>query len=286
MPSSQIVDHRGKLFMIDCGEGAQLQMMRMRLKFGKLNNIFISHIHGDHFLGLPGLISTMALHEKGSALTIHICQEGADIIRSLMDVLVGDTPFDLKFNIIDPSAKSQLLYENSSLTVSSFPLYHRIPTVGFIFREKPKSRHINGDMARFHGVPHYFMESLRQGADYVKPDGTVVPNGILTTAPTPSTSYVYCTDTVFDRRVVAAVRGVETIFHDATYGDDGTANASRYGHSTSRQAAETALRAGAKTLVLGHFSQRYDSEQTLADQAAEVFSGRIITANEGMTIPL
>ncbi len=286
MPSSQIVDHRGKLFMIDCGEGAQLQMMRMRLKFGKLNNIFISHIHGDHFLGLPGLISTMALHEKGSALTIHICQEGADIIRSLMDVLVGDTPFDLKFNIIDPSAKSQLLYENSSLTVSSFPLYHRVPTVGFIFREKPKSRHINGDMARFHGVPHYFMESLRQGADYVKPDGTVVPNGILTTAPTPSTSYVYCTDTVFDRRVVAAVRGVETIFHDATYGDDGTANASRYGHSTSRQAAETALRAGAKTLVLGHFSQRYDSEQTLADQAAEVFSGRIITANEGMTIPL
>lgn len=286
MPSSQIVDHRGKLFMIDCGEGTQLQMMRARLKFGKLNNIFISHIHGDHFLGLPGLISTMALHEKGSALTIHICREGAEIIGRLMDVLVGDTPFDLKFNIIDPAAKSQLLYEDSSLTVSSFPLYHRIPTVGFLFREKPKSRHINGEMARFHEVPHYLMESLRQGADYVKPDGTVVDNALLTTAPTPATSYAYCTDTAFDRRVVASVRGVDTIFHDATYGDDGAPNASKYGHSTSRQAAEIALRAGAKTLVLGHFSQRYDSEDALCEQAAEIFPGRIIAANEGMTIPL
>lgn len=272
--------------MIDCGEGAQLQMMRKRLKFGKLNNIFISHIHGDHFLGLPGLISTMALHEKGSALTIHICREGADIIQSLLHTLIGDTPFDVRFNIIDPTARRQILYEDSSLIISSFPLFHRIPTVGFLFCEKPKPRHINGEMVRFHGVPHYMIETLRRGDDFIKPDGSVILNSLLTTDPTPSTSYAYCTDTAFDRRVVASVRGVDTIFHDSTYGDDGLPNAAKYGHSTARQAAEIALRAGSKTLILGHFSQRYDSEQPLVDQASEVFPGLVIPANELLTLPL
>lgn len=286
MPSSQIIEHRGKLFMVDCGEGAQLQMMRRRLKFGKLNNIFISHLHGDHFLGLPGLISTMALHEKGSALTIHIVREGAEMLESMMKFLVGDTPFDLRFNIIDPEARRQLLYEDGSLTVSSFPLYHRVPTVGFLFEEKPKNRHIDGDSARFHGVPHYFMENLRRGDDFIKPDGTVIANARLTTDPSPSASYAYCTDTAADRRVVASVRGVDTIFHDATYGDDGEANAASYGHSTARQAADIARRAGARTLVLGHFSKRYNSEHALVEQAAEVFPGKIIAANEGLTIDL
>lgn len=286
MPSSQIIEHRTKLFMVDCGEAAQLQMMRMRLKFGKLNNIFLSHLHGDHFLGLPGLISTMALHEKGSALTIHTFAEGAEMLRSLMPMLIGDTPFDLKFNIIDPSAKSQLLYEDSSLMISSFPLYHRVPAVGFLFREKPKARHIDGHAAKFYGVPHYFMESLRQGHDFVKPDGTVIPNSRLTTNPSPSTSYAYCTDTIADRRVVTSVRGVDTIFHDATYGDDGEANAATYGHSTARQAAKIARLAGAERLILGHFSKRYNSEDPLIQQAADEFHGSIIAANEGLTIDL
>lgn len=286
MPSAQVVDHRGKLFMVDCGEGAQLQMMKMRLKFGKLNNIFISHLHGDHFLGLPGLISTMALHEKGSALTVHIFREGAELLQSMMQFLVGDTPFDLRFNIIDPAARRQLLYEDSSLTVHSFPLFHRVPTVGFLFAEKPKPRHIDGPAVRFYGVPHYLMEQLRAGADFICPDGTVVPNARLTTEPTPSSSYAYCTDTMADRRVVASVRGVDTLFHDCTYGDDGAPNAASYGHSTARQAADIARRAGARTLVLGHFSKRYNSELPLVEQAAEVFPGKIIAANEGMTIDL
>ncbi len=271
--------------MIDCGEGAQLQMMRMRLKFGKLNHVFISHLHGDHFLGLPGLLSTMALHEKGSAVTIHTIAEGAEILSYLVPKLIGNTPFNISFNIIDP-ARRQLLYDDGSLTVSSFPLFHRVPTVGFMFAEKPKPRHIIGDMAKFHEVPHYFMERLRQGEDFVKADGTVVPNCRLTTDPTPSASYAYCTDTVADRRIVTSVRGVDTLFHDSTYGDDGAANAADYGHSTARQAGETARRAGARRLILGHFSKRYDSEDALLAQASEEFSGQIIVANERMTIDL
>lgn len=272
--------------MIDCGEGAQLQMMRMRLKFGKLNNIFISHLHGDHFLGLPGLISTMALHEKGSALTIHTFAQGAEMLQSLMPMLIGDTPFDLKFNIIDPSAKRQVLFEDAGITISSFPLYHRVPAVGFLFQEKPKSRHIDGAAAQFYQVPHYAMESLRQGHDFVKPDGTIIPNNRLTTDPSPSSSYAYCSDTTADRRIVASVRGVNTIFHDATYGDDGVAFAASYGHSTARQAADTARRAGAERLIIGHFSKRYKSETPLVDQAKEVFAGEVIAANEGLTIDL
>lgn len=286
LPSCQVVEHRSKLFMVDCGEGAQLQMMKMRLKFGKLNHVFLSHLHGDHILGLPGLISTMALHEKGSALTIHTFQEGKELLDFLMPRLLADAPFELKYNIIDPHARRQLLYEDSSLIISSFPLFHRVDAVGFLFQEKPKGRHINGEMAKFHQVPHYFMESLRQGEDFVKPDGTVIANAMLTSAATPSTSYAYCTDTAADRRVVASVRGVDTIFHDATYGDDGTPNAAKYGHSTARQAAEIALRAGAKRLILGHFSKRYDSEEPLAAQAREVFPGPVILAREGLTIPL
>lgn len=284
-PSSQVIEHRQRLYMIDCGEGAQLQFMRMRLKMGRLNDIFISHLHGDHILGLPGLLSTMALHEKGHSVTIHTFEQGAQLLHSMLDFIIGDTPFDLRFNIIDPS-KRQVLIDDKTLTVSSFPLYHRVPAVGFLFAEKPKGRHINGEMARFHEVPNYMMESLRMGEDFVKPDGTVIPNAWLTSEPSPSGSYAYCTDTMFDRRIVASIRGVDTVFHDATYGDaDGHLAAPR-GHSTARQAGEIARRAGAKRLILGHFSKRYTSEQQLINEATEEFQGEVIAADEGMIIDL
>lgn len=287
MPSCQVLEHRGRLFMIDCGEGAQLQMMRMRLKMNRLNDIFISHLHGDHFLGLPGLLSTMALHEKGHSVTVHTFERGAELLRSMLDFIIGDTPFKLNFNVIDPTMH-QTLIDDKALTVTSFPLYHRVPAVGFVFAEKPKSRHIDGEMARFHGVPNYFMEALKRGEDFVKPDGTVIPNSFLTSEPSPSASYAYCTDTMFDRRVVASVRGVDTIFHDCTYGDDAGHLAAQRGHSTAREAAEIARRAGAERLILGHFSKRYCAEEELelARQAAEEFSGEIIIANEGLKLDL
>lgn len=284
-PSCQVIEQRQRLYMVDCGEGAQLQFMRMRLKMNRLNNIFISHLHGDHFLGLPGLLSTMALHEKGAAVTVHTFAEGAEMLSRMLKFIIGDTPFDLNFNIIDPGQR-QVLIDDKSLTVTSFPLFHRVPAVGFLFAEKPKPRHINGEMARFHEVPHFMMDSLRRGDDFVKPDGSVIPNALLTSEADPPASYAYCTDTVFDRRVVASVRGVETIFHDCTYGDDAAHLAAPRGHSTARQAAEIALRAGARRLVLGHFSKRYRDEALLVSQAAEVFPGEIIAANEGMTITL
>lgn len=285
LPSCQIVDHRDRLFMIDCGEGAQLQMQRMKLHYNKLNHIFISHLHGDHFLGLPGLLSTMALHEKGAAVTVHTFSEGAEMIRYMVKFICGDTPFDLKFNIIDPG-KRQELYADDSLTISSFPLYHRVPCVGFIFREKPKLRHADGDALKFYGVPHYQVAAIRAGADFVRPDGTVVANERLTRDADPALSYAYCSDTMFDRRVISSVRGVHTIYHESTYADDNAHLAEPRGHSTARQAGKVAQKAGAKTLILGHYSKRYRTTDALVAQAQEEFTGQVIAADEGMKIEL
>lgn len=284
-PASQVIDYRDRLFMVDCGEGAQLQMRRMKLKFSRLNHIFLSHLHGDHFLGLPGLLSTMALHEKGSAVTVYTFREGAELLGSMLRFICGDTPFDLRFEILKPG-QSGIIYEDNTLEVSCFPLYHRVPTLGYLFREKPKQRHVRGDMLRFHEVPHYRVPEIRAGADFVKPDGTVIANRLLTTDADPVMSYAYCSDTVFDPRVVRAVEGVDTLYHEATYADVDAPKARPRGHSTAREAGRAAAMAGAKRLILGHFSKRYFSEEMMVEEARQEFTGEVIAANEGMKIKL
>ncbi len=284
-PSSQAVNYRGKLMLIDCGEGTQLQLRRYGLSFAKISDIFISHLHGDHFLGLPGLLSTMALHEVPGTVTVHTFAEGAEILRRLMDIFCKERSYNLRFNIIDPKVPATV-YEDNNLTVTTFPLYHRVPCVGYLFREKIKRPHIDGEMVRFHGVPHYLMNAIKDGADFVRPDGTVIPNERLTTPADPSFSYAYCSDTAFDMRVAEAVKGVDVLYHEATYGDDRAHNAAPRGHATAREAGRIALAAEAKTLVIGHYSKTVLDESILAAQAAEEFGGTVIAASEGLTIDL
>jgi len=269
--------------MIDCGEGAQLEMRRMHLKFSRLNHIFISHLHGDHCFGLPGLISTMALQGKGGTLTVHIFKEGAEIFGRMLDFFCRERPFELKFNIID--THKAVIYEDDAITVTSFPLTHRVPCVGFIFSEKPKLRHINAQACYEHGVPQHFMNSLRQGADYVTPSGMVIPNSQLTTEADRSISYAYCSDTKYSKRVINAVQGVDWLYHEATYGDENLKNAVKRYHSTARQAAMVAREAQAKHLILGHYSNRYNDESLLLKQAREEFPATIL-GQEGLTIDL
>ena len=147
-PTAQILDIRDNLFMIDCGEGAQLAMRRMKLKFSRLNHIFISHLHGDHCFGLLGLLSTMALHEKSGSVTVHIFEDGANLFNQQLKFFCREIPFDIKFNIIKPH--HELILETNAITVETFPLYHRVPCVGFLFKEKPKLRHLKGDMIKFY----------------------------------------------------------------------------------------------------------------------------------------
>lgn len=284
LPACQVVDFRDRLLMVDCGEGAQLSMRRQRLKFSRLTDIFISHLHGDHFLGLPGLLSTLALHEEGGTITVHIAEDGARLLKTIMQVLCRETSFELRYDVFDPSTGGVVL-DDKSLKVTAFPLYHRVPCCGFRFEEKPKPRHIRGDMVKFHNVPVYKMAELKAGADFVTPDGRIIANAALTTDADPSASYAYCSDTVYDERVVEAVRGVDVLYHESTYGDDKAANAAPRGHSTARQAAEVARAAGVKKLILGHFSKSYNDETPLVEQAREIFP-ETYAATEGMVIDI
>lgn len=283
LPSCQVLNIRDNLFMIDCGEGAQHEMRRHSLKFSRLNHIFISHLHGDHCFGLPGLLSTMALLGKTGSVTVHTFDEGAKQFGEMMKFFLPDSPFELRFNVIKP--KKDVIYEDDAITVTTFPLIHRIPAVGFIFREKEKFRHINGEMAKFHNVPAYKMQDLRRGEDFIKPDGTIVPNALLTTPADPSISYAYCSDTRYSRRVRNSIKGVTWVYHEATYGDECEAKAHARFHSTARQAGIVAREAEAQNLIIGHFSKRYTSSDALLAQAREEFT-HVIAAHEGLRIDL
>ncbi|OKY98579.1 MAG: ribonuclease Z [Bacteroidales bacterium 43_36] len=283
MPSCQVVDHRDRLMMVDCGEGAQLAMRRMRLKYSRLNNIFISHLHGDHCLGLPGLLSTMALHDIEGTVTVHTFAEGAELFERIINFFCRERSYDLRFNIIKP--EHAVIYEDKSLSVETFPLYHRVPCVGYIFREKPKLRHINREMVDFYKVPVAMMHSIKEGADFVLPDGTVVANERLTTPAEPAYSYAYCSDTVYNPLVAEAVKGVDVVYHEATYTDDDAEKARQRGHSTAGEAAKIALEAGAKKLIIGHYSKSYADESGHIADACRIFPDTI-AANEGLTIDI
>ena len=282
-PSCQVLNVRDNLMMIDCGEGAQLAVRRMKLKLMRLNHIFISHLHGDHCFGLPGLVSTMALLNRTGSLTIHTFEDGAKLFGQMLDYFCRERPFEVRFNIID--THKRVIWEDDAMTVATFPLVHRVPAVGFLFREKPKLRHIIGEKVKELGVPHYAMNALRQGEDWVSPDGIVVPNDKLTTAADAAISYAYCSDTKFSKRVIKYVEGVDWLYHEATYDDSLRVKAHKRYHSTALEAATVAREAGVKQLILGHFSKRYLDETTLLDEARAIFPNTRL-ANEGMVIDL
>lgn len=269
--------------MVDCGEGAQLAFMRQRLSFSRLRHIFLTHLHGDHVFGLPGLIGTLALNGTGGDVTIHTFEEGKKELQSIFDYFCRDTPFDIRFNVIKP--EEAVILETKNLTVRTVPLKHRVPCVGYIFEEKPKSRHINGEMARFHGVPHYMMNSLKEGADFVKPDGPVIPNAILTTPPSPSHSYAHISDTMYMPDLAKKIGPVDLLFHETTYLEDHKAMAAPRGHSTAREAALVARDSGAKHLLTGHYSSRYNDDTRFLTEASEIFPN-VILNREGLVVDI
>jgi len=282
-PSSQIIDIRDNLFMIDCGEGAQLTMRKMRLKYTRLNHIFISRLHGDHCFGLIGLLSSMALQEKTGTVTIHIFEEGANLFDQQLKFFCRDIPFEIKFNIIKP--EKALVFESHAITIETIPLFHRVPCVGFIFKEKPKLRHLKGDMVKFYNIPIKELHGIKEGNDYVTPEGVLVTNSQLTTDPDQVMSYAYCSDTAFNPQVAEMIKGINTIYHEATYTNDFAHLARQRGHSTSTEAARIAQMAGAERLILGHFSKRYRDESPIINEATEIFPNTIL-ANDGMRIDL
>lgn len=284
LATSQIVDLRDKLYMIDCGEGTQVQMRRMRVRFGRLAHIFISHLHGDHCFGLPGLISTLGMLGRTGELVVHGPKEVETYLRPVMDLFCRGMEFEVHFNPVDTRSHS-LVMEDRSLSVYSIPLKHRIPTCGYLFAEKPKEAHIIREMTDFYQVPVRCMKDIKQGQDYVTPEGEVVPNSRLTRPAAPPKRYAFCSDTAYNRSIIPIIEGADLLYHEATFAECDLARAKETFHSTARQAAEIARDAHVKRLVIGHYSARYEDLSELHREAEAVFPGTIL-GNEGTVIPV
>ncbi len=283
-PSSQVIDLRDKLYMIDCGEGVQRQFRHEKLHFGRLIHIFISHLHGDHCFGLPGFISTLGLLGRTGTLHVHGPEGIERFLSPILEQFCHRMPYQVEIHTIDAS-RHALVHEDKSVKVYSIPLSHRIPAVGYLFEEKCRARHLNKAAAEFYNIPLAEYPLIIEGSDYTTPDGRIIPNRHLTTSGTPPRRYAYCSDTEFCPSIVPIIQGVDLLYHEATFMEEDRARAKETFHSTAKEAAEIARQAGAKRLLIGHYSGRYKDVQGLLEEAQSIFKPTI-AANERMRIDL
>lgn len=282
--TSQVVNIREKLFMVDCGEGAQLQLRRSKLKFTRLNHIFISHLHGDHCFGLMGLISTFGLLGRTASLHIYAHKELERLLAPQLEFFCKGMTYEVVFHPIDP-AKAEVIYDDRSVSVSTIPLKHRIPTCGFLFQEKPTPNHIIRDMVDFYRIPVFELNRIKNGEDYITPEGVVVPNHRLTTPSAAPRSYAYCSDTICQTSIIPQIKEVDLLFHEGTFAQCDAARAKETFHTTAMQAAQIAVEAQVKQLVIGHFSARYEDEGILLKEAQTLFPNTLL-AKENLRITL
>lgn len=275
LPTSQVVNLRDKLYMIDCGEGTQRQWRKCRLKFSRLNHIFISHLHGDHCFGLPGLISTLGLLGRTAELHIHSPKGLQELLSPILSFFCKELGFQVIFHEFD-TKQPTLIFEDRSMTVTTIPLKHRIPCCGFLFTEKPLPNHINREMVDFYQVPVHLLNRIKNGEDYVNAEGEVIPNSRLTFSAAPPRRYAYCSDTIYKRGIIEQIAGVDLLFHEATFAQSELARAKETYHTTAAQAAQIASDAGVKKLIVGHFSARYDDVSVLHREASAVFENTIL----------
>lgn len=282
--SSQVVKIGNKQFMIDCGEGTQLQLRRGHIHFSFINHIFISHLHGDHCFGLIGLISTFGLLGRTAPLHIYADKKLEELLKPHMEFFCKGMNYPVFFHNIDAS-RHETIFEDNTITVETLPQNHRIPCCGFLFKEKPKKRHLIGDAVNYYNIPNYMRQSIKEGKDFITSDGEIIPNSRLTKEADPSRSYAYCSDTLPCADNCNYIKGVDLLYHEATFAESEKGRASATYHSTARQAAELARDAEVKRLVIGHFSSRYEDESILQREAAEIFPGTEC-ADELMTIKI
>lgn len=279
-PASQVVGLNDNLYMIDCGEGTQLQYRRAHLSFARLNHIFISHLHGDHCFGLIGLISTLSLLGRTAPLHIYAPADLERVMRPQLDFFCQKNHFEVFFHAFSSSCSEQI-FENKSLTVTTIPLRHRLPCCGFVFREKEKLPHVRRDMLDYLKIPVCEINNIKLGADWKTEDGTIIPNSRLVFPATAPRSYAYCSDTVYMPENAELLQGVTTLYHEATFAESEKARAAETFHSTAGQAALMAKAAGVSRLVLGHFSSRYEDETQLLSEAQAIFPNTCLS-KEGL----
>jgi ribonuclease Z len=280
-PTAQVLEIGGQMFLIDCGEGTQVQLRKNKIKFSRINHIFISHLHGDHMFGLVGLVSTYMLLSRVSDLHIHGPKGIKEIILLQLRLASSFTGYNLYFHELD-AQESVLVYEDEKVTVHSLPLKHRIYTNGYLFREKRGRRKLNLQAAQAHQIEKCWYRNIVLGKDVPGPNQTMVSNDLVTFEPVPPKSYAFCSDTVYHEPLAALVDKVDVLYHESTFLESEAALAEKTMHSTARQAAGIAAKAQVKALVLGHYSTRYLDLEAFKAEALEVFPN-VLLARDGET---
>lgn len=279
-PTAQALTYDGQIFLIDCGEGTQFQIARYKVRRSHINHIFISHLHGDHYFGLVGLITSMGLSGRHQPLHVYGPEGLEQIIRLQLSVASAYLSYELHFYI--HPADGGILFNDGKVEVSSFPVKHRIPCNGFLFKELRKRRKIKTAAVQQYPIPTLAYASLQAGEDYVLPNGDRIPNDQLTLANPKARSYAYTADTVYDPSIIQYFKGADLLYHEATYLHELHQKAGQRFHATARQAALIAQQAGVKRLLIGHYSSQYETTDELMEEAQEVFSNTTASL-EGVT---
>ena len=286
LPTSQVINIRDKLYLADCGEGTQIQLQKHNIRKSRINEVFITHLHGDHFYGLVGLIASFHLLKRAKPLQIY----GPEGLKEIIELQLKYSETTLKYELVfhqTAPVSGEVVFENEDITVMTLNMKHRIPCTGFLFAEKTKARKINPEKTTEFDVPLSFMSQLKNGKDYVDKSGKVIKNDLLTLPPPPPRNYAFCTDTAYNEDILQYIDGADLLYHEATFGQESAERAEETHHSTAKQAALIAKKGNVGQLILGHFSAKYVDLSPLLEEAREVF-GNTELALEGdkFEIPL
>ena len=274
-PTAQVLEIRNHMFLIDCGEGTQVQLRKNKLKFSKLNHIFISHLHGDHFYGLVGLISTFMLLNRQTDLHVYGPKGLKEIVLLQLRYANSFTGYNLYFHELE-SKESEVVFEDDKVLVKTIPLKHRIYTNGFLFQEKPKERKLNIEAVEKYNIDPVYYRKIKYGGDITLDNGTMVPNIELTFDPEPTKSYAFCSDTMYDESIIPIIRDASVLYHETTFLESEADKAEKTMHSTAKEAALIARKASVGELILGHYSTRYDNIEVFRDEAVAIFPNTVL----------
>lgn len=279
-PTSQVLEINNQMYLIDCGEGTQVQLRKHKIKFSRINQIFISHLHGDHFFGLIGLISTFSLLNRPNDLHIYGPKGIKEIILLQIKLSKSYTKYNLFFHELE-SDQSELIFEDDKIAVYTIPLKHRVYTNGFLFKEKPGLRRINIEAATEKNIDVCYFNKLKQGSDLKQEDETIIKNESVTFDPLPTQSYAFCSDTVYNEEIIPLIENVDVLYHESTFLEQDIEKCIPTGHSTAIQAATIAKKAKVKNLILGHYSTRYSDINLFKKEADTVFEPTFL-ADDGL----
>ncbi|MFP9098598.1 ribonuclease Z [Flavobacterium sp. RHBU_24] len=283
-PTSQVLEIKNRMFLIDCGEGTQVQLRKHKIKFGKINQVFISHLHGDHFYGLIGLISTFALLGRKNDLHIYGPKGIKEVILLLLKVSNSWTSYNLYFHELE-SKEPEVIFEDDKVKVTTIPLRHRVYTNGYLFEEKNIERKLNIEAVENYGIDVVYYNKIKYGGDITLDSGEIVPNGLLTFDPPPAKSYAFCSDTTYLESIIPIIKDVDVLYHESTFLQSEEHYCETTMHSTAKQAATIALKANVGRLILGHYSTRYESIELFKQEAITVFENTEL-ANDGKVFDL